>query len=115
MRICMEGDRFDLGRRQTVALPDGKGARVEVVSGELWVTQENDRRDLVFGDRQHFEIERDGLTVLHALKPTVVHVEEAVAPRSPIVAALRAWSRRLMRFIVEYGEHRAAKSRVYRL
>lgn len=115
MRMCMEGNRFDLARRQTVGVAGGKGARIEVLSGELWVTQENDGRDLVLAERQHFEIERNGLTVLHALKPTEVRVEEAVSRRRAIATKVNAWFRRVMRLLAEYGECRVSKSRVYRL
>lgn len=46
---------------------DGRGRRVECLSGCLWLTQEADPRDVVLEAGEGFTIDRDGDTYLSAL------------------------------------------------
>lgn len=112
MRLCFEGERLYLGGGQTVGLRDQQGAQVEVLGGELWVTQEGDRRDLVFHGGERFEVERGGVTVLHALVPAQIRLEERRRRRA--AAWWRTIRRRLERRLVELGARRVRGS-AYRL
>lgn len=111
MKLCFEGERFSLAGGQTVGLRDQQGAQVEVLRGEIWVTQEGDRRDLIFGDGDTFRVERPGTTVLHALGPVQIRVQERPRQRAPWGRGL---GRRLLRSFGETGESRA-RNTAYRL
>jgi Protein of unknown function (DUF2917) len=46
---------------------DGQGRRIECVGGTLWLTQQDDPRDVVLTPGQAFTIDRAGATYLNAL------------------------------------------------
>jgi hypothetical protein len=56
-----------LDKGKLVRVHDGRGLRVLCLSGSLWVTQDNDPRDVVLEPGGSFEIDRDGDTLLSAL------------------------------------------------
>jgi hypothetical protein len=57
-----------LQRRQTFRLHARRGERIECQSGELWITQDGDPRDVILGPRQCFTLDRAGTAVVSALK-----------------------------------------------
>ena len=57
-----------LQRRQTFQLRARRGERIECQSGELWVTQDGDPRDIILGPRECFTLDRAGTAVVSALK-----------------------------------------------
>ena len=48
-------------------LPEGIGQRIESLSGSLWVTIDNDVRDILVNPGQGFSIDRDGAALISAL------------------------------------------------
>ena len=65
---------IDMTPREAIALQDVRGATLRVTRGTLWVTQENDRNDVVLRVGDNWVVERDGATVLEAQDDTVVCV-----------------------------------------
>ena len=61
---------IDLGRRESLPLQDMRGATLCVLRGRLWVTQENDTRDIVLNAGDAWAVERDGLTIVEAQADT---------------------------------------------
>ena len=59
-----------MARGSTARIDDGKGILVYVWQGELWITQEGDRRDYFVGPGRWFRIERDGAALLTAMSET---------------------------------------------
>ena len=57
-----------LARGSSVRIDDGAGILVYVWEGELWVTQENDRRDQFVTPGRWFRLERNGTSLLHATR-----------------------------------------------
>jgi hypothetical protein len=53
-------------------IDDGAGALLHVWEGELWLTQEGSRKDVMLLAGQSFRIERDGATIVHAFRPSKV-------------------------------------------
>jgi hypothetical protein len=67
----------------THRIEDGKGLQITALRGFVWITQADDRRDVVLGRGQSFIIDRNGLTVVFALKEAAV----VVGPAGHITAA----------------------------
>jgi Protein of unknown function (DUF2917) len=112
VHLCIEDSRLFLLRGQVVGLRTAKGGHLRVLRGALWVTQEGDRRDVVLRAKQDFALERDGATVLHALKPTRLHVE---MPRHAASPWWKVFGRWVLRRYVESRMHRALGNGTYRL
>jgi Protein of unknown function (DUF2917) len=65
---------IDMGAREAITLHDVRGATLRVTRGTLWLTQENDRNDVVLRAGDNWVVERDGATVLEAQDDTVICV-----------------------------------------
>ncbi len=61
-----------IARGALARIVDGSGALVSVWDGALWITQEGDARDYYIPAGQSFRIQRDGLTLVHALQRSIV-------------------------------------------
>jgi len=59
-----------MGRGASLRVEDGAGMLVYVWEGELWVTQEGDRRDYFVAPGRWLRIERDGAALLCAMRRT---------------------------------------------
>jgi hypothetical protein len=57
--------RFLAGRR-TLQLDNVEGTVIAVESGCLWITMENDSRDIVLTRGMRFEVDRSGRTIIAA-------------------------------------------------
>jgi hypothetical protein len=57
-----------LQRGQLQRVQDARGHVVLCLDGTLWLTQEGDTRDVVLEAGDEARIDRDGLTLLHALR-----------------------------------------------
>jgi len=72
---CFEpGITIDLAKRENLPLHDVRGTLLRVTRGSLWVTQENDPRDLVLRTGDTWTVERDGLTIVEAQADSIVCV-----------------------------------------
>lgn len=115
MNLCIEDSRLSLLRGQVVGLRAAKGARLRVLRGALWVTQEGDRRDVLLRTRQGVQLERGGATVLHALKPTRLQLEAPPRAAAPATPWWKAIGRRALRRYLEFSMHRVLGDGTYRL
>lgn len=68
-----------LAQGNLLRIEDGRGVLVAVADGEIWLTEENDLRDIVLGRGESFRLEQHGLALLYALRPTSMTL---AAPRS---------------------------------
>jgi hypothetical protein len=96
MDVRTERVRIELDDGQTLRLQDARGASVLVLSGEVWLTQEGEARDVVLTAGGRHLIERDGLSVLQALDDARVAIERAGATGSaassrPAIRCPRRW------------------------
>ena len=57
-----------LQRRQVFSLNTRKGQRIECRTGQLWITQDGDLRDVVIGPNQSFTLDLSGHTLVSALE-----------------------------------------------
>jgi hypothetical protein len=58
-------------------LPSGRGQRIESLAGSLWVTIDNDVRDILVNPGEGFSIDRDGAALISALDDSRFVVLEA--------------------------------------
>jgi len=76
---------WDLAPNEFVRLDGARGTTLRVTSGRLWITLENDRRDIVLSAGDSYTIDRGGLTLVEAQGAATVcvlahHVEEIHHP-----------------------------------
>ncbi len=77
---------------ESLPFDDIEGTALAVVRGTLWITQENDTRDVVLRTGDVWMVEREGLTIVeaqsdatfHAIGPAHERVRVAASARSPI-------------------------------
>ena len=89
---------WDLAAGELVQLDGARGTTLRVTRGTLWITLENDLRDVVLGVGDMFTIDRDGLTLVEAQDATSVcvlvrHVDEVRrgGSRPRFAARIGAW------------------------
>jgi hypothetical protein len=73
---------ISLPRGQLQRMQDARGQVVVCLQGSLWLTQEGDTRDVVLEAGDEARIDRDGLTLLHALRDARYLLSDAATPSS---------------------------------
>jgi hypothetical protein len=64
----------DLATGSMLRLPDAQGRVVVAFEGCVWITQEGDPSDVVLDGGQSFCVDRQGLTLVQALRPSKLMV-----------------------------------------
>jgi hypothetical protein len=67
MRIELKAGAVSLGPNQTLRLVDGAGGTVCAVRGSVWITEENEGRDIVLKDGACYRLRQRGITLVNAL------------------------------------------------
>ena len=93
MKVVVNNSALLLDRWQTLELDDAAGTTAVVDKGCVWITMENDRRDIVLGTGQSFEVAKNGKTLLHAETPSTLHIVDA--PARHVLQRLRELARRV--------------------
>jgi len=57
-------------RGNLARINNGRGARLRVELGSVWITQDGDTKDVFLRTGESFQIERDGLTLVSVLGDT---------------------------------------------
>jgi len=83
---------LDLHHRQSLLVDDARGTTLRVSRGRVWITQQDDSRDIVIGPGEAWTIDRDGLTIVEAQGEATVHaIGRSARARKPVLPrALRA-------------------------
>ena len=102
MQIGLRQANIALEARHTMALTDAAGADVEVLAGHVWVTTDGDLRDVFLESGEAHTIGRNGLTIINAVEPSVVHVQ----PPRARPAAWKRWLTNVWDWLVGAGEAR---------
>jgi Protein of unknown function (DUF2917) len=95
---CFEhGTIVDLKTRETVTLPDVRGATLRVARGTVWITQEDDTQDIVLRAGDAWTVERNGLTILEAQADVSLcvvgrRIEGLFGRRASKAPSLGAWT-----------------------
>lgn len=83
---------MQLGRGAFARIQDAKGLLVQVHQGELWITQEGDRRDYVVSTGESFRVRRGGRMLAYALRSSSLSLIAPMPSRSRWMERLaRAW------------------------
>ena len=80
--------RLGLAARRGLRLKDARGARLRAVQGTLWVTIDNDLRDIVLDAGESFVVDSDKPLIVTALGECAT-----VDLKSPATPARGLWSR----------------------
>ena len=91
----MDRNCVPMSRGSVLRVEDGPGTVITVWEGELWLTQEGDRRDRYLAAGQSFRLDRPGVAVAHAMKRAVVSLaapEEQFHKRSLAERLRRFWT-----------------------
>jgi hypothetical protein len=67
MQIELRSGAVRLGPNQTLRVLDGAGSTVCAVEGAVWLTEENDPRDIVLEPGRCYQLRREGVAVLNSL------------------------------------------------
>ncbi len=102
MQIELRQANIALAPRNAMALTDAAGVEVECLKGQVWLTMDGDRRDIFLEPGDAHSIERNGLTLINAIEPSVVHVQ----PPRARPAAWRRWLSNVWVWLVSAGEAR---------
>jgi hypothetical protein len=89
MDIRLDHTAVKLTERNTISVVDGKGARVAVIDGRVWITQEDDSRDILLRPGQTFTLDRDGTTIIEALADAEVALDAPSCCLQPVAASDR--------------------------
>ena len=91
---------WELAPNELVKLDGARGTTLRVTHGTLWITQQDDTRDVVLSAGDVFTIDRSGLTLVEAQGRATVcvlahHVDEVHvrAPQSTIGGRVAGWLR----------------------
>jgi Protein of unknown function (DUF2917) len=67
MRIELRKGAVHLEPNQTLKVVDGKGSTVCAVEGELWITEENQPRDIVLKTGACYRLRERGVALVNSL------------------------------------------------
>ena len=67
MRIELRSGNVQLGPNQTVRVVDGAGSTVCAVEGSVWITEENQPRDIVLEPGACYRLRERGIALVNSL------------------------------------------------
>src|SRR5215510_2745018 len=104
MWINTPNARLAIAARRGLRLKDARGARLRAVQGTLWVTIDNDRRDIVLDPGESFVVDSDQpLVVMPLGECASVDIKSPAAPTNRLPTWLRAlWPQQA---VVAQGAH----------
>jgi hypothetical protein len=72
-------------RGRTLRIRDGRSLDLAVVAGSLWVTQEDDTKDVVLEAGDRFRVTRNGATLAHAFREVRLRISYPGAAGVPCI------------------------------
>jgi len=67
MRLELKSGAVKLGPNQTLKVVDGEGTTVCAVEGSVWITEENQAKDIVLQPGACYQLRRRGTAILNSL------------------------------------------------
>ena len=102
----MFATKVDLGNRQSLAFPDIEGTAFAVTRGTLWITQEDDTKDVVLGPGDVWMVEHDGLTIIEAQNDASFRALGPAFARAWKAAHAGPWWSRMLESLWRMGSRR---------
>jgi hypothetical protein len=99
---------LQLGGDEVLPLADIRGRRLCCIDGTVWITLDRDLRDIFLRPGESFVVDRNGVTLLHALAPARLRLDAVAGAAVP--AATRGWRRALARAVARLLPARAPAS-----
>jgi hypothetical protein len=82
--------RIQIGLRELLVIDDARDQMLTCESGELWITQDGDPRDVILPAGKSWRVDRSGPLVLSAFKPAVATLDMIQRWRFPALASFPA-------------------------
>jgi len=101
--------RLDTGAG--LSLKNVAGVEITCLSGHVWLTMDGDSRDITLSAGDAFTVERDGLTLISALGPSLVNVRRKW---DDSYARWPRWLQTVATWLARTGEARARRHRLSR-
>ena len=67
MRLELKEGAVKLGPNQTLRLVDGAGSTVCAVEGSVWITEENQPKDIVLQPGSCYQLRKRGIAIVNSL------------------------------------------------
>ena len=67
MRLELKAGAVQLGPNQTLRVVDGEGTTVCAVEGAVWITEENQAKDIVLAPGSCYQLRQRGLAIVNSL------------------------------------------------
>jgi hypothetical protein len=67
MQIELRSGAVKLGPNQTLKVVDGAGSTVCAVEGSVWITEENQARDIVLEAGGCYRLQHEGIAIVNSL------------------------------------------------
>lgn len=80
MMLELDSPRIPLAVHGLARLPDAASTRIVCETGTVWLTIDNDPRDIVLAPGQSFLVDRRAGVLVYALEDACVRVVERAAP-----------------------------------
>ena len=108
MDISLRSASIGLAKDGFLTLSGVEGVEIGCESGSLWITQDNDLRDVVLVTGERFVPERAGKVLVNALQPSIVKARSLPEPSRPsalhtLKQEVRAVSASLSRAVLQRG------------
>jgi hypothetical protein len=102
---CIAQASIGMTRGKPMRIQDGLGIEVSIVYGSVWITQYKDPNDICLGAGESFRIDRDGATMVDALKSSLVTLTLPAAQHRPLRVSMVGGSARPVE-LFDTGESR---------
>lgn len=77
MNIDLNQGGVLLAPHQSLGIHDGLGYKVVCDSGVIWITQDQDPRDIILESGESFTLDRGGHALVHAFEASAIAVKAA--------------------------------------
>jgi len=111
----MNNRMLKLAKHDLLELCDARGSTLQVARGTAWVTQQDNRSDVVLTAGDAWTIEQYGLTVVEARGDVEVTIVGSAFVDARVLSRRGRWQERLAHWIERVGERHLRRRWVPRL
>ena len=80
MQTIQPRKSYPLEKGNLLSLGNADTVEIACLSGQVWITQDNDVRDVVLDGGERFTSDRDAKVLVYALRPTMLSLSSSEAP-----------------------------------